>query len=258
MKTHPAKDHRIMFGLVTLLFIVSFANMGATLKIFNELRADGTAQVIQASKTSLLPGSAKDLPSCLEVSPKANIIEAAPVTYPLQLSRNHQMLFNVKNNCSYNVYVVNPRSIVGQLTNPVNPIVSAMEGLTIPSYDPVVINPLSNIQGVYILDERMSCVNCSISPSLYVSPVGSFPDGFGTLSIETFQIPPSATKIIMLGVTLDMEWSVNKAVRIVPKAIKWIKESAVTDGTVVANEIKTHHFGAIYENLWASDYSRIY
>lgn len=257
MKNLDLKNYKVLMGLFTLLFLTSIVQAGTMLKV---KQLDQTAQVKDAltvkggninTKDNLIDtiqpprGGEGD---CLEygyVSNEthaySNIIQSSPAYL------NINSHFTLKNICTHDVYVVNPRDLVAQNT----------PGVFNAVYTAVQYQNAGGFSDIYTLEdgepsntfsygsENLSCPNCT-TPDVSTTSniVSSSPQQMGAFLLEPnqrrnftltyFLSPNFINSGVQEAVTLDN-------FRLATKKFKWFKTSSLNDNLITAGEIWTQN-----------------
>lgn len=240
-------SERVVFGLFSLLFILSAAQVAAILDM-SEYEIKSGAQVMTSA-------------GCLQVTHRFNIDnpqffdESDMVLGPVNQYLFYQY-FNIKNICSYNIYVINPQSLNPQmdLSNPEATLPSlSYSKIQRLNYDlnPENINvaPFANGYSLVVPLEMTDCPNCeSGTVAFHASPVATSPEG-----LQAYRFAPNQTRLVTFLTLVGLPDDPGLSFRVVLEKIKYFTEGAIAGG-VGSHEIKTHSFSTTTQNNHASDY----
>jgi hypothetical protein len=224
MKTHPAKDHRLMFGLVALLFAVTFVHTAAILKMESKIKSSPKSQAAQVTAASF---------TCLQVTPVNNRNKTLSTT-PTLSEYVFEIVLKIKNRCSQPIKVVNPASINSHVV-PLPSLsfskLQMMDGFYVP-----VDVPIPNPQQINAQVEVMLCNDCVNPPTTHPFPSGVNGDITGA------PLSGGETREFSFIVAVKVPNPNAIMLRALPKAVGWFYDSALTNGIVDAVELKTHTF----------------
>ncbi len=264
MKNIHPKNYKVMFGLVALLFVVSFTQTGVLLKILESIRSSQVAQVSQTAASAERSGGGTAIPtssSCLQVTPLINqdsgsVSIWAPLTHS---SQNYMMHFRVKNNCPYIVHMIDSKTL-GITTNDVLMGSQYFKIQRMDGVDAYIDMPLpTNIDNLVGRYEGYLCNTCPNGATVYRnSPVGTATYN-GAAAIKAFSIPVGATVDSFMNIAIDVPDGNVGWYRVAPIKLKFFRQTALATGSplgiqVDASEITTYTF-ATPETL-ATDYTK--
>lgn len=261
MKMHP-KDYRFMFALVALLFVVTIVHSLAIIKFSQN--QDQQAQVLQVftsdtSKSSVKSAGLQVRPhgtDCIEMTPDYNLISSQEFAPGIGQTA-YRMYFSVTNTCSQDIKIINPNWLIGQHTAPVDLLITGIQKNNYNS-TPIDVDPLNNSYGIEVNHETLACYDCPFGLNVYfASPLGEF-DNNGTPSIQAYSLPAGSTGWVGIEAKINMPWNNTDDFRVVPLEVQYFYDSALSDNTVSANEIKTHTISPTDSNSWATDYTRVF
>lgn len=233
-------NERVVFGLFSLLFILSAAQVAAILDM-NEYEIKSGAQVSSMSS------------SCLQVTHKANI-DVLQFYDESELTPANQywfrQYFSIKNICSYNVHIINPTGL--NQNNALNPLpsLSYTKLQTHTNLTPQDVPLIGNNYETSVVFEAMVCSDCeSGALAEHYSPLATGQSG----QIHAYALAPGQTRLFEITDLVSMPDYPTAPMRITTDKIKYFPQSAVAGG-VADREIKTHTFNTAAQNTHATDY----
>ncbi len=225
----------MLIGLIALLFVVTFVHTIGILNISEEVsNVPADSQKAQVATLSI----------CLQVTPLYNIVEPGEyVTEGLYPAVTTYMYFNIKNLCTATINIFNPG--VGYTT----PTLQNLQTRQANGNPMNILSPQHPNYNINYYAEFVECFNCSNGTLTYPSTAVGTPP-----TVYVHPIAPQQTRTIIFtnvtGMTDVSEWPI----RVAPKAIKWIAQSALTNGQVQQGEIITTPIPATNAATWASDF----
>ena len=244
MKKSKITEKRILIGLISLLFVVTFVHTIGILKVTENVELSKSAAGAQKAQ-AFLPTASNP---CLSFVPITNTMSVNGNNPDITLYYN--LYYNIKNNCSYGIRILDPFTLTGQASVPSMTNVVSKFQVNDAQLNPVDVTSL-NSYGLQLSLERLLCDNCSalgFVPSAVGGTVNSM-----TPSVGLYSLPAGATKRFNYWVGLSTD-SYTQFVRVSPKAIKWVKDSDLSDFNVTASEIKTFNMSSAFSNSLAGDY----
>ncbi len=245
MKTDKKMKYTIA-ALIALLFIVTIVHSMAIINM--STRSNGDAQVLRALDSK----SASRLP-CLSVTPdmeEYRVITTNQQPLPNNPTRSFIMGFQVKNNCTSDIKIVNSDHLAGAKAYTIQ-----KDNFGVPA----IVDPLSNTLGLEVGFEGVFCPDCDsgIGTYYYAAENGEY-DNMGTPSVRAYTIPVGETKFVLIHSDIKMPPLANEYVRVVPSALSWFFASALSDNYVSGAEMRTYTFTATDSSAWAMPYTRAY
>jgi hypothetical protein len=249
-KNVDLKNGKVLFGLFSLLFIMSIVQTSAILKSQN------SKQVAQVTNTTISSSSS----DCLIIKQDVNKIFSNP--FFVGDPRDYSFTVGVKitNNCIRPVSVIDSATLI-----PLNKdgLISSLNYMKIDRFDgvtgsPVVIENLSDFN-IDAYTENASCVSCPSGSMQYrFSPAGTLQYQNST-AVRTFPLAVGETRkfefMVEVGVPNNMEF--GWWLRAKPVKLSWFYNSAYNDNFLSADEIRTKNFTAAEQNTLATDYTII-
>lgn len=254
---------RVVFGLFSLLFILSAAQVAAIINIDSQ-----PAQTVKAGGT-LIP-SYNEYSNCVSfVSHKYNKISSNPFDVPassggVDTDYSYEVYFDVKNNCERPVSIIDPATLSTTYKNqPAYFSISsfALEQNTAAGPVNVPLEPgATNI--INSVMEEGSCVSCELSAMVFrASPLGTVTQG-GVSGVRAYEIPVGQTRTFAFTFDIGRPYPTNGFVmflRAKLKSFKWTyANSYVSGGVVSADEIYTRVLTQTQQDVVATDYVNIY
>lgn len=239
MKKIHFSDKRVIFGLISLLFVVGFIHTMSILRLSQSL----------ASKTQ--PNSQKaqvaTLGTCLQVTPWNNRITTYQNFNGSNLpGANIDMYWNVKNICPWNVRILRTPDITS--SGPSNMELQLVSFMS----QPFALAPSTFAShGITNYAEDVMCLNCSGDVTYTSTVVPGHP------TVYTYLIPPQATRMVRYRTWFNKNPQYPYDIRVAPKSVKWVQENAWSDNTISANDIFNSAVSTANVTNWASDFINI-
>ncbi len=237
---------RVVFGLFSLLFILSAAQVAAILDM-NDYQV---AQVVQSKGGSQPGDTVLSTNNCVQVTPLVNNLSAQLSIWsaPTHYTYGYDMYYDIKNNCSSIVHIIDSRTLVNAPNNVLDSMHYArIERLTGNALTPLEVPIPNNTENIIGRYESLMCFACPPGSTAYrSSPVGTYMNG-STPSVSAFSIPVGATVRTKMSALIDVPDATSAWYRMTPFRIKWFYQSALaTNSTLGAQvgptEIRTYSF----------------
>ena len=241
MKKKIISERRILIGLIGLLFLMGFVHTMGILSLSKNM-ATGVPKGSQAAQVATLS-------ICLQITPAYNLVKLGENFVEATLpGATVAMYFNIKNVCTSTINIVDVASL-NTINNPAlfTPQVRLSNG----SITNILSSNLGALStyGIASYSEFSGCPTCGNNVQSYSSSVpNSLP------SVVTYPIAPQATRTIVLQANYGKTEPSTWPIRMMPKAIKWIPSTSLTDNHVSATDIITTPIPATQGAYWASDF----
>lgn len=225
MKKPIISNKRLVAGLIGLLFVVTFVQTIGILNISKSLyKVDTNSQKAQTIST----GNA-----CMQITP---IMDFADTIENVGGTTNTEtwfsMFYNIKNICSFNIYILNPESWPSGSSLQY----STLQTLTGQNSPTNVSTPNNSTYGTSLNAEFINCATCSVTPN-YSSNM------FSTGYVRSIVLQPGQTKTFTYNVSVVKSYAYqSNFLAVYPTLFKWFKQSALNDNNVLGSEIFTHTF----------------
>lgn len=239
-------NERVVFGLFSLLFILSAAQVAAILDM-NDYQLPQLAQV----KGLPQPGdTVLSTNNCVQVTPLMNNLSAQLSIWeaPTHYTYGYDMYYDIKNNCNNIVHIIDSKTLVNVSNNVLDSMHYArIERLTGNALTPLEIPIPNNTENIIGRYESFTCFACPLGSTAYRnSPVGTYING-GTPAVSAFSIPVGATVRTKMSTLIDVPDATSAWYRMTPFRIKWFYQSALSANSTLgaqvdSTEIKTYSF----------------
>ncbi|MEZ4114259.1 MAG: hypothetical protein R3B65_02335 [Candidatus Paceibacterota bacterium] len=237
------KDHKVLLGLFSLLFIGSMVQTGAILKF-----SQSNQQVSQV----LLSGSTKYCVSATHLYNQSEFFHIGPEGSQPGDYYRFRGNYRLKNNCNFGVKILD--------TNQTSQDITKVQGLSWNgspadlSLTDTTVFPNSQ----WAPSESLDCLNCFL-PS---DSAQSYTASFSPLSptVNAFSLAPGQerdyiiTRYVSVYDSNDFSNLYQNYIRVMVTGIKYFKDSALSDGVVSANEITTSQFTSAERERYVGDY----
>lgn len=252
-KNLDLKNSKVIFGLFSLLFVVSIVQTSAILKSQN---------TNQVAKVSAGVDSAASISNtdCVVAGKDNNRIFSNPFDVGEPRDYSFFVGINITNNCARPINIIDPstfvpRSKLGSAQYLEYSRIERFNGATNSSL--TIENPEDS--GLSSLLEIVSCMNCPAGSIQYrVSPIGLYPYQ-NQNTVRTFNLGVGETRrfefMVEHSVPNNMEF--NLWLRVKPIKFSWFYNSAFSDGVVNVDEIKTRNLTPVEQENFATDYTII-
>lgn len=216
MKTLHLSKKRLLIGLVGLLFITGFVNTIGILNLYNK-GVSGDSQKAQVATSD-----------CLQVTYKYDRL----LTANLNDGTNKKMYsfvnsYNIKNLCSYNVYIVEPEELDiyngGIMTSQL--AYSVLQTLDQSSNPTIVFNGTGN-ESIQVTQETINCIGTGCLSVSVQAP------GFQYGNLSGIKIEPNQTREFKYFAEMKVPYSFHglKYLAMYPIKLRWFKEGALPGG----------------------------
>lgn len=253
MKYHlDVKNHKVLFGLLSLLFVTSIVQTSAILK--SETPDD--TQVAQVTSSG----------SCVTIDHNYNQLFSNPFLMadatgtPRPDDYTYTLNVNITNGCPRPINIIDPDSL--------NTHVGGKGGVSVSDFSYfgadlliggiVPVSPLSgNFYGITPIYELGTCTNCGQGSFQYqFSPLGTHTHQ-NQPALRVYTVPVGQTRNFDLSVAVGVPHSTENAgwLRARLLRLKWFYTSAYADNLVNANEIKTLSLSSSQQEEFATDWA---
>lgn len=256
MKKHlDLKNSTVLLVLFALLFVTTSFHTLAIIRADNRngsRQQNQTAQVVYPSKTTStgeIPGVAKDINNCIQVTPVANNLSGQVSNWlSTHNTYGYDMYYDLKNNCTSVVHMIDS----GTLVTTTNSVLGSLEYGRIERLygstpTPLVVPIPTNSENIIGRIESLMCFACPSNLTSYrSSPIGTFMLN-GNPSIKAFSIAVGATVRVKASTLIDVPDTSSSWYRIAPVRFKWFYQSALATSSTLGSqidpfEIRTYSF----------------
>lgn len=254
MKHHvDLKNHKVLLGLFSLLFVTSIVHTSAILKNKNGEKDQQAAQVSSSS-------------SCITVKHRYNQIFSNPfaIVHDTGLPRpddyNYTVNFDIINGCSRPISIIDPGSLNG----------IDKAGMSTVSYFGIdglagggasfALTPLpGNIYNVNPVWENGVCIDCGQGSLLYRHSSLGTDVSQGQPALRVFTLAAGQTRNFDMTVAVSVPHSTEDPgwLRARLLRVKWFYTNAYTDGLITADEVKTLNLSSAQQEQFATDWTII-